>query len=87
MHGAVTNVSNLVSNTGVVASDTTGVGSSRTSLAAVGYGGDKALFVGGYDGYNYYSVSNLVSNAGVVASDNTCVGTARRRFSSRWLWW
>ena len=30
-------MTNLVSNTGVVASDTTGVGTSRSALAAAGY--------------------------------------------------
>ena len=37
--GASTTVSmtNLVSNTGVVATDTTGVGTARTNLAAAGY--------------------------------------------------
>ena len=72
-------MTNLVSNTGVVASDTTGVGAARYHLAAAGYGGDKAIF-----GYGFISVSgglsmtNLVSNTGVVASDTTGVGTARR---------
>jgi hypothetical protein len=31
-------MTNLVSNTGVVATDTTGVGTSRIGLAAAGYG-------------------------------------------------
>ena len=33
----VYNMTNLVSNTGVVASDTTGVGTARKGLAAAGY--------------------------------------------------
>ena len=37
-------ITNLVSNIGVVATDTTGVGTGRASLAASGYGGDKAIF-------------------------------------------
>ena len=41
-------MTNLVSNTGVVASDTTGVGTARGQLAAAGYGGDKAIFGFGY---------------------------------------
>jgi hypothetical protein len=80
---AVTNISNLVSNTGVVATDTTGVGTMRQELAAAGYGGDKALF--GYGnptnpggGATYSSLTNLVSNTGVVASNTTGVGTPRR---------
>ena len=69
-------MTNLVSNTGVVASDTTGVGTARNSLAAAGYGVDKAIFGYGTTG-SYVSLTNLVSNAGVVATDTTGVGTAR----------
>jgi len=71
-----TNVTNLVSSSGVVATDTTGVGTARSGTAATGYGGDKALFGFGYNG-TYTSVTNLVSNTGVVATDTTGVGTAR----------
>jgi hypothetical protein len=60
-------MTNLVSNTGVVASDTTGVGTARDSLAAAGYGTDKAIF-----GWGTSSVTNLVSNTGVVATDVAC---------------
>ena len=35
--GSYTAVTNLVSNTGVVATDTTGVGTARDSLAAAGF--------------------------------------------------
>jgi hypothetical protein len=69
-------MTNLVSNTGVVATDTTGVGTARCYLAAAGYGGDKAIFGYGYTGVNV-SMTNLVSNTGVVATDTTGVGTAR----------
>jgi hypothetical protein len=74
---AITRVSitNLVSNTGVVASDTPGVGTVRSALAAAGYGGDKAIF--GFGGTPTTSITNLVSNTGVVASDTPGVGTAR----------
>ena len=77
--GAAVSMTNLVSNTGVVSSDVTGVGTVRSSLAAAGYGTDKAIF--GY-GVNtaistFYSTTNLVSNTGVVSSDVTGVGTAR----------
>jgi hypothetical protein len=71
---------NLVSNTGVVATDNTGVGTARAYLAAAGYGTDKAIFGYGYDGsvnFTHLSLTNLVSNTGVVASDTTGVGTAR----------
>ena len=46
--GAVSSLTNLVSNIGVVASDTTGVGTARYALAAAGYGTDKAIFGYGY---------------------------------------
>ena len=76
---AVYSVTNLVSNTGVVATDTTGVGTARLYLAATGYGADKAMFGYGSDvaGATLYSITNLVSNTGVVASDTTGVGTSR----------
>ena len=66
-----------MSNTGVVASDTTGVGTARHNLAAAGYGSDKAIFGYGLGGGNFVSMTNLVSNTGVVATDVTGVGTAR----------
>ena len=59
--GTASSLSNLVSNTGVVATDTTGVGTARYYLAAAGYGGDKAIFGYGYTG-SYVSMTNLVSN-------------------------
>ena len=69
-------MTNLVSNTGVVATDTAGVGTARYVLAAAGYGTDKAIF-----GYGYttavVSITNKVSNTGVVAANTTGVGTAR----------
>ena len=74
--GSIVSMTNLVSNTGVVASDTTGVGTARYNLAAAGYGGDKAIFGYGYAG-SYQSLTNLVSNTGVVSTDTTGVGTAR----------
>jgi len=77
---ALTSVSNLVSSSGVFASDTTGVGTARQQLAAASYGGDKAIFAYGNNsagGNSPVSMSNLVSNSGVVATDVTGVGTAR----------
>jgi len=74
--GSYVSITNLVSNTGVVATDTTGVGTARSNLAAAGYGTDKAIFGYGYTGSNV-SMTNLVSNTGVVATDTTGVGTAR----------
>jgi hypothetical protein len=72
--GGVVSMTNLVSNTGVVATDTTGVGTARDLLAAAGYGTDKSIF--GYGG-NSLSITNLVSNTGVVSTNTTGVGTGR----------
>ena len=77
-NGGVQNVSNLISNEGVVASNTTGVGSARYGLMAASYGGDKGLF--GYGTNNAggpESMTNKVSNTGVVATDTSGVGTPR----------
>ena len=78
--GDVVSITNKVSNTGVVASNTTGVGTARRFLAAAGYGADKAIFgygTTGTGGGDVVSITNLVSNTGVVASNTTGVGTAR----------
>ena len=75
--GAYQSMTNLVSNTGVVATDTTGVGTARSVPAAAGYGADKAIFGYGYATSSVSSLTNLVSNTGVVATDTTGVGTAR----------
>jgi len=70
-----TNISNKVNNSGVIASDTTGVGTSRSSLAGNAYGVGLGIFA--YGTISAGNVSNLVSNTGVVATDVTGVGTAR----------
>ena len=75
--GAGTSVTNLVSTTGVVSTDTAGVGTARWYLAAAGYGTDKAIFGYGNTSGGLVSITNLVSNTGVVATDTTGVGTAR----------
>jgi hypothetical protein len=78
-----TAITNLVSNIGVVATDTTGIGTGRHSLAAAGYGGDKAIFgYGDLLGGALASMTNLVSNTGVVATDTTGVGTAREELAA-----
>ena len=69
-------LTNLVSNTGVVSADVTGVGTARSGLAACSYGGDKAIFGFGIAGAKT-AVTNLVSNTGVVAADVSGVGTTR----------
>ena len=87
MYGdSFTNVTNLISSTGVVSSDTASAGSGAGMLAGSGYGGDKAIFGFGRmrdPQYSYMHLqmqtnkTNLVSNTGVVASDTTGVGSAR----------
>ena len=71
----ISGVTNLVSNTGVVATDTTGVGTGRIYLAATGYSTDKAIFGYGFTPSGALSITNLVSNTGVVATDTTGVGS------------
>ena len=75
---SVTGITNLVSNSGVVATDTAGVGTARYGPGACGYGGDKAAFAYGIDASANVSLKNLVNSSGVVAADVTGVGTARR---------
>jgi hypothetical protein len=72
--GSKTNITNLVSNTGVVASNTPGVGTARETLAATGYGGDKAIFGLG-DSAPTPQFINYVSNTGVLGSDFAISGT------------
>ena len=74
--GSVVSLTNLVNSSGVVATDTTGVGTARDQIAASSYGGDKAIFAYGNSG-SYTAISNLVNNSGVVATDVAGVGTAR----------
>jgi hypothetical protein len=75
-------MTNLVSNTGLVATDTTGVGTVRSSLAAAGYGSDGRAIFGYGIGSTNLSITNLVSNTGVVANDTTGVGTARSELAA-----
>jgi hypothetical protein len=70
-------MTNLVSNLGVVSTDVNVVGTSRSALAAAGYGGDKAIFGYGIAVSTARSLTNLVSNIGVVSTDTTGVGSAR----------
>ena len=76
-------MTNLVTSLGVVATDTTGVGTPRAGLAAAGYGFDKAIFgFGGTGGSAVTSITNLVDNTGVVATDTTGVGTPRAQLAA-----
>lgn len=69
-------IGNLISTTGVIASDTTTVGSNKSAGSGAGYGGDKGIF--GYGAYASTgltaSTTNLVSNTGVVAADISASG-------------
>jgi hypothetical protein len=74
-------MTNLVSNTGVVASDTAGVGTARYQLAAAGYGSDKAIYAYGQTTSSpttAVSITNLVTNTGIMGTDSTSVGTVRQ---------
>ena len=70
-------MTNLVNSSGVVATDTTGVGTARSRLAACSYGEDKGIFAFGRTPGVNYDESNLVTNVGVVGSDVTGVGAVR----------
>jgi len=74
--GVKQSVTNLVNSSGVVATDTSGVGTARAKPSALGYGGDKGIFAYGGDSSNNPH-TNLVSNQGVVSSDITSVGTTK----------
>ena len=76
-----TAVTNLVSDTGVVSTDVTGVGTARSRLAACEYGTGKGIFGFGNGGSDT-AVTNLVSNTGVVGSDVAGVGTGRRALAA-----
>jgi len=78
---AVSNLSNLISSSGVVATDQTGVGTARKVIGAAGYGGDKAIFAFGTTG-SVSNLSNLVNNSGTVQSDTSGVGSARRSLAA-----
>jgi len=71
-------ISNLVSNTGVMQTDTAAVvgATARYGMAGCSYGGDKGIIGYGKNG-GITDVTNLISNLGVVVSDTTGVGTAR----------
>ena len=79
--GTDTAITNLVSNLGVIASDTAAVAGVGDFYSGAGcsYGGDKGIFGFGYDnaGSGTLGKTNLISNAGVVASDVAAVGTPR----------
>jgi hypothetical protein len=77
MGSGPTDKTNLVSNTGVVASDVSGVGTARAGAGSLNYGGDKAIMAYGYNDPNYLNTINLINNSGVLASNSSGTGTAR----------
>lgn len=81
--GTDQSTTNLMTNTGTIGVDVTGVGTARYELAACGYGADKAIFgFGGAIPAGVIGVTNLVSNTGVVSTDTAAVGTARTSLSA-----
>ena len=81
VNGGYQGVTNLVSDSGTVASDTAAVGTARFGGAGASYGIDKGIFVYGWIG-SYSTISNLVNNLGVVASDTTSIaGTGKYKVS------
>ena len=69
---------NLISNTGIVAAESSCAGNKRIDGAGGEYGGDKGIVAYGSPGASGVSSTyNTVSNTGVVSSNNTGVGTAR----------
>ena len=71
------NTINLISNTGVVASTSTGAGTARANAAYTRYGSDKAIIYHGENSSSNLTVTNLVSNVGVVANDTSTSNTGR----------
>ena len=69
-------ISSLVNDVGVIASDTSAVGTARELLAAADYGTGTAIFAFGNTG-SKVTTKNLINTSGVVASDATGAGTAR----------
>jgi hypothetical protein len=68
---------NLVSDTGVVSSNTTGVGGTRGFSAGATYGDGCAIFGYGCIKNNITNIINLVSNTGTVSADTLTLGIKR----------
>ena len=91
-------ITNLVSSSGVVASDASSTGTTRAYVAAATYGFDKGIIGFGNSG-SASNISNLINNSGVISSDVTGVGTARAGLCATgfglsgeaiffwWRWW
>ena len=80
----ITNISNLISNTGVVASNSPGVGTARRQLCGVNFGSQFAQGVcfGGIGPSAVLNTTNYISTAGVVGSDTPSSLAGRRSSSS-----
>ena len=76
------NMFNLVSNVGIVASDTTTSSISRDGLGAASYGTDKAIFGYGEIRDTTTSITTLITNTGSIGSDVTGVGSNRGDLSA-----
>jgi hypothetical protein len=73
---SITNISSLVSSSGVISADVSGVGTARQQTMATSFGVDVGLFAFGTTGSNV-NTRNLVNNSGVVAADATGAGTVK----------
>ena len=72
------NTSNLISSSGVFATDTVGVGFNAAGAMAITYGGDLGVFGFGDSGSGANTdITNYVSNLGIVASNTTAVAGKR----------
>ena len=67
----------MVSNTGVVATDTTGVGTGRYQPGSTEYGYDKGVVAWGVSAAGQSLLYNRISNTGVATTDYSSTGTAR----------
>jgi len=76
------NMRNLMNSSGVIATDVSGAGTARYSVAGTTYGGDKGVFAFGINSGGSVNMSNKVSNQGVVATDTTGVGTSRGQLAA-----
>ena len=69
---------NLVSNTGIIGSDVSGVTAGKYSPAACRFGLDKGIFgFGSPASGTAVGTTNIVTNAGIMGSDVAAVGTGR----------
>ena len=77
-NGTYLNSKALVSNQGVVASDSTGAGTGRVYTGGAGYTGrERGIVFGGDNNNTMLGQTNLISNTGVLGSDVSATGTAR----------